>query len=77
VEGELVEKCLDEPNKVRYVRFVQEALFLYKSKDLDIPSDIIFLPGMTVANYKSPSSQLGFVIKHRDGFYPERLFLMH
>jgi serine/threonine protein kinase len=34
------------------------------------------LPGLTVTTHKSSSNTLGFSIKHRDGFYLERLFIV-
>jgi tRNA A-37 threonylcarbamoyl transferase component Bud32 len=76
VEGELIERLANEPPKHWMVRFVQEALFLYHDKETEIPSDVIFLPGLTVANYRNSSNQLGFTVRHRDCFYPERMFMM-
>lgn len=71
-----MERLANESPKHWHARFVQEALFLYQNADAEVPSDIVFLPGLIVSSYRNPNSQLGFLIRHRDCYYPERLFMM-
>lgn len=62
----------DNEKKLRHVKFVKEALFFFKPDDHVVPIEIIFLPGLTVTNFKYQKNQEGFTIKHRDGVYPEK-----
>ena len=59
----------------RYLRFYKTTIFVFKYKSDKIPVDIINMEGLYVEELNTPAG-FGFIVKHRDGIYPENNYIL-
>jgi hypothetical protein len=63
--------------KNAYLRLHHNVLVVMKNQtSRALPDEIKCLDGLIVNEYSS-GGNFGFEIRHRDGIYPEKIFLMH
>ena len=73
IEGPCLEVLLKDEED-RYLRFIRTTLFVFNNKTSKFPVEIKNLEGLIVEAVESPDHKYGFLVKHRDGIYPEKSY---
>ena len=64
----------DNKEEKVYIKFIRTTIFVFSHKESKIPIDIVTMEGLTVEGYDR-DAKYGIRIKHRDGFYREKVFM--
>lgn len=64
----------DNSSHTRYLRFFKTTIFVFRFHNDNMPIDIINMEGLYIEEVNSQEG-FGFIIKHRDGIYPENTYL--
>lgn len=65
---------LDNSSHSRYLRFYKTTIFVFKFQADHMPLDIINMEGLYIEEVNC-ADEYGFIIKHRDGIYPENKYV--
>ena len=73
IEGQCLEIFLKDEED-RYLRLIRTTLFVFNTKTSKFPVEIKSLEGLIVEAVENSDHKFGFLVKHRDGIYPEKSY---